>query len=304
VRGSGGIWGDAAASRLVEKDSQKGRSKKLEKGRSGIFRPWPGKPLRDQRFAMRYGIPRLVSMTLLLALAVSSSPAFAARTSATDNSFSASHVTISDADKALFGRHEALFGSREIAARNLSPFPYWVDMLARTRAELSTASAICKRGQTRNCVPAEWHRLVRELSVLPLREKLKRANDAMNAHPYVTTRRNWHRAMYWEAPFQFLRRGGQCQDYAIAKYELLRQSGLPAPAMRMVVMRDTQIATDHAVLAVYVDGQALLFDNLNPRVVLADSVPFYRPYYSFNERNWWYRTGDQAMDARFLINNR
>ena len=252
---------------------------------------------------MRHRIRRLAGTALAFCLVVCA-PAFAARTSATDASFSASRTAIAQSNETLFGRHEALFGSRELEARNLSLFPYWVDMLARSRAEIRSATEVCRPHQTRDCVPAEWHKLVNELAALPLREKLKRANDAMNARPYVTTQRNWHRAMYWETPFQFLRRGGQCQDYAIAKYQLLRQAGVPADAMRMVVLRDTAIATDHAVLAVYVDGHAMLLDNLNSRIVPADSVSIYRPYYSINERNWWYHSGGRAMNASFLLNHR
>ncbi|HEX3971290.1 MAG TPA: hypothetical protein VHX19_08195 [Stellaceae bacterium] len=74
----------------------------------------------------------------------------------------------------------------------------------------------------------EWSRLIAVLAPLPLREKVIRANDALNHVPYVPTTRNWGRPMYWEAPLEFLAYGGQCQDYAIAKYMALRQGGVPA----------------------------------------------------------------------------
>jgi predicted transglutaminase-like cysteine proteinase len=106
---------------------------------------------------------------------------------------------------------------------------------------------------------------------------------------------NWHRSMYWESPFEFMRYGGQCQDYAIAKYLLLRAAGVPADAMRMVVLRDAAISLDHAVLAVYVNGEPLLLDNLRGDIVPARNVSYYHPYYSINENGWWSHFGGQAM---------
>jgi predicted transglutaminase-like cysteine proteinase len=109
--------------------------------------------------------------------------------------------------------------------------------------------------------------------------------------------------MYWETAFEFLHYGGQCQDYAIAKYLLLRAAGVPADQMRMVVLRDTAINLDHAVLAVYVDGQPQLLDNLRNDIVAANSVSDYHPYYSINENGWWYHFGGQAM-TRVAMNDR
>jgi predicted transglutaminase-like cysteine proteinase len=223
---------------------------------------------------------------LVLALLLTG-PAFAAHTPATDRSFEPDTL------------HEALFGSRETFGVNLAKFPYWTDMLARTQAEFAAATKICARGKSRNCTPPEWARLLKQMQGKTLPEKLKIANDAMNRHRYVTTAQNWHRAMYWEAPFQFLRRGGQCQDYAIAKYELLRQAGVPADDLRMVVLHASSVGADHAVLAAYVDGVALLLDNLRPDIVRADAVEDYHPYYSINEDGWWYHTGGQAYGERF-----
>jgi predicted transglutaminase-like cysteine proteinase len=85
------------------------------------------------------------------------------------------------------------------------------------------------------------------------------------------------------------------QDYAIAKYELLRQAGVPASAMRMVVLRDTAIGRDHAVLVVYVDGVPLVLDILDPAIVPAAAGMPYRPYYSINENAWWYHLGPHSM---------
>jgi predicted transglutaminase-like cysteine proteinase len=190
----------------------------------------------------------------------------------------------------------ALFGTHEIIGHNLAPFREWHAVMARTQAELAAArDTVCAAGQNSDCMPEEWAALLAALKNQPLRRQIEIANESLNRVRYVPTTQNWHRAMYWETPFEFLRYGGQCQDYAISKYELLRQAGVPASAMRMVVLRDTAIARDHAVLVVYVDGEALVLDILNPAIVLADVTVPYRPYYSINEDAWWYHFGPHSM---------
>src|SRR5262249_51094722 len=142
-------------------------------------------------------------------------------------------------------------------------------------------------GQSTGCEPREWHRLVDLLKPLELRAKVAAVNALLNRYPYVSSAANWHESNHWETPFEFLARSGQCQDYAIAKFMLLRAAGVPNDLLRIVVLRDTRLALDHAVLVAYVDGQALLLDNQLPEVVPAASIHHYQPYYSINETGWW-----------------
>jgi predicted transglutaminase-like cysteine proteinase len=196
-----------------------------------------------------------------------------------------------------FGPCTPLFGTREMIGHNLTRFHEWQAVMARSQAEFAGARDICIPGQSSDCMPAPWAALLAALKGQPLRRQIAIANDALNRVRYVPTVQNWHRAMYWETAFEFLRYGGQCQDYAIAKYELLRQAGVPASAMRMVVLRDTAIARDHAVLVVYVEGEPLVLDILNPAIVPADTSVPYRPYYSINEEAWWYHLGPHSMEG-------
>jgi predicted transglutaminase-like cysteine proteinase len=200
-------------------------------------------------------------------------------------------------DRCLDGPCPALFGTREMIGHNPARFREWSAVMARIQAEAAASNTVCAAGQTSGCMPAQWASLLAALKGRPLREQIEIANSALNHVRYVPTEQNWHRAMYWETPFEFLRYGGQCQDYAIAKYELLRQAGVPASAMRMVVLRDTAIERDHAVLVVYVDGEPLVLDILNLRIVPASASIPYRPYYSINENAWWYHLGPHSMEG-------
>jgi len=195
-------------------------------------------------------------------------------------------------DAALAANHgsgptPALFGTREVYSPDSSAFFKWHGMMDRFAAERRSAGTVCAADRLEPCEPAEWAALVASLKGLDLRAKIERVNAAMNAHPYIPSQVNWQESNHWETPFEFLRKGGQCQDYAIAKYLLLRESGVPASALRLVVLRDTRLGLDHAITVAYVGGEALVLDNQQRSVVPTTSLGHYRPYYSINEQGWW-----------------
>jgi predicted transglutaminase-like cysteine proteinase len=190
----------------------------------------------------------------------------------------------------------AIFGAREIYSPDLSAFVKWTGMLERFATE-ERREPPCATGAAADCAPAEWRALLDQLDGLDLDAKLERVNAAINRHPYVASMRNWGESNHWETPFEFLRRGGQCQDYAIAKYLLLREAGVPAAQLRIVVVHDMRLDLDHAVTVAYAGRRVLLLDNQFPSVVPADSVPHYQPYYSINEEGWWLHLGPNARYA-------
>lgn len=216
----------------------------------------------------------------------SAAPSWAARTPSNDTSYG---------DNYSYAYHPALFGSREMYSSHTERFRAWNDMLSRTASEFSGSQRICATDRDTRCIPAEWQALINELRGQDIHTQIERVNQAMNRHPYVTTVANWHQSMYWETPYEFLRYGGQCQDYAIVKYYLLRAVGVPADQLRMVVLHHAARAVDHAVLAVYIDHGIKILDNLRSDIVSADSISYYRPYYSINENGWWYHVGGQSM---------
>ncbi|MEQ8859201.1 MAG: transglutaminase-like cysteine peptidase [Pseudomonadales bacterium] len=91
----------------------------------------------------------------------------------------------------------------------------------------------------------------------------------------------------WSTLLEFLRRGGDCEDYATSKYQLLRALGIPAHDLRVVVVFDRASRDHHAVLAVRQDddGAAWLLDS-DDRIYRGQ--PFgYRFIYALNETSIW-----------------
>lgn len=93
---------------------------------------------------------------------------------------------------------------------------------------------------------------------------------------------------FWASPVETLsRRAGDCEDYAILKYALLRDLGVKDNDMRIVVLRDTAARQYHAVLSVRHKGQWLILDNRFSRVRFERDLPHYQALYSVNAAGEW-----------------
>lgn len=98
----------------------------------------------------------------------------------------------------------------------------------------------------------------------------------------------WKTGEYWASPVETLRhRAGDCEDYAILKYALLRDLGVEDEDMRIVVLRDTAARQYHAVLSVRHKGKWLILDNRFSRIRFERDLPHYQPLYSVNAAGEW-----------------
>jgi predicted transglutaminase-like cysteine proteinase len=188
---------------------------------------------------------------------------------------------------ALQGFH-SYFINREVRSENIKMFPRWTGMLARYNAEAHTLDAICGVEQNTPCKLKEWKTFLKSLRDAPLPEKLNEVNRFINNYPYIDDIVNWGFDNYWETPYEFQRKSGNCKDYAIAKFMSLRAIGVPNDMMRIVVLRDLNLGgIIHAVLVVSIDEKNYMLDNQIKQVVLTDKVYHYVPVYSINEEHWW-----------------
>jgi len=77
--------------------------------------------------------------------------------------------------------------------------------------------------------------------------------------------------------------GGDCEDYAIAKYVALRLAGIAPEDLRIVVMHDTIHGEDHAVAAARLDGRWLTLDNNRMMMVEDTNVRNFRPTFVIDQ---------------------
>ncbi|MDE2228431.1 MAG: transglutaminase-like cysteine peptidase [Alphaproteobacteria bacterium] len=179
----------------------------------------------------------------------------------------------------------ALFPPQVVFSSNVSLFTRWIGVEARFAAQQD--QGVCVATVDGVCAQAQWAAFVDDLKSLPLADRIEHANEYLNAVPYVPATQNWGSADYWETPFEFLARGGQCQDYAITKYLALEASGVPDSDLRVAVVHDLQRNLDHAILIVSIDGHDFVLDNQTATVDPLESVTRYRAYYAINDSGWW-----------------
>ena len=132
-----------------------------------------------------------------------------------------------------------------------------------------------------------WGQLRDSVQGLPLLDKLRAVNRFWNAWPYRSDLELWKKQDYWATPAEFLRRSGDCEDYCIAKYFTLRELGVPADDLRIVVVTETIRGRAHAVLVVFRGQEAYVLDNLSEAVRPMRRVRNYRPHFSVNENGRW-----------------
>jgi predicted transglutaminase-like cysteine proteinase len=181
-----------------------------------------------------------------------------------------------------------LFGAQQIYFADLRPFTKWNAVVARTARQLADPRELCPADpDDPDCVLARWHAFIASLRSLPVHERVARVNNTFNRVPYVPSTVNWHNRDHWETPFEFLQRGGQCEDFAIAKLAALSESGIDERDLRLVVVWDEIAHVAHAVAVVYLGDQALVLDNQIKDVEPDTEIARYEPFYAINRLGWW-----------------
>ena len=181
------------------------------------------------------------------------------------------------------GAGPSFFGSIATRSADLTPVAKWraaLDRHARDRASACSVGA--------PCLGEKWSTLVAGLRPLAPAAQVVRVTAALNAQAYVTDRANWGKSDYWQTPAEFMVRGGDCEDFAIAKYLTLREAGWTAEDLRVVVVIDERRAIGHAVLIASHQGKTWVLDNVTDEVVEAEAVHHYRPVFSLSETAWWW----------------
>jgi len=123
---------------------------------------------------------------------------------------------------------------------------------------------------------------------------MRKTNDFYNQIPYFTDLEHWGVDDYWATPVEFVASfGGDCEDYAIAKYMTLKDLGIPIERLRITYVRAINIGETHMVLAYYPtpDADPWILDNLIPEIKLGSQRKDLVPVYSFNDDDLWLANG-------------
>jgi predicted transglutaminase-like cysteine proteinase len=131
-----------------------------------------------------------------------------------------------------------------------------------------------------------WAASLRGLSEAARMDAVNRFVNARIA--FVDDARQFGRADVWQSASEALRRGrGDCEDYAIAKLQLLRAAGLDERDLFLVIVRDLVRRSDHAVLGVHSAGRLWVLDNGTDRIEDSADIRDYRPIFTYSAGRRW-----------------
>ena len=120
-------------------------------------------------------------------------------------------------------------------------------------------------------------------------ERLEAVNWYVNRRVhFVDDQKQWGRTDVWATAAETLRRGrGDCEDYAIAKLQMLRRAGFADRDLYLVIVKDLVSRQDHAVLVVRAAGHMYVLDNGTDRVLDSETLRDYRPILTFASYGTW-----------------
>lgn len=177
--------------------------------------------------------------------------------------------------------YPSLFGTEEVRSNDITAFKKWTDVMKRFEDQMHSVSAASPRVMM-------WKEEIRRLRGKSAREQIAGINDFLNQVPYVEDIDNYGKSDYWATPIEFLTRGGDCEDFAIAKYASLRALGFSTDQLRIAIVKDRK-KNDimHAILVVYSDDGDFVLDNQDKQVEPMQQVSRYEPIFSINSSSWW-----------------
>lgn len=140
----------------------------------------------------------------------------------------------------------------------------------------------------------QWAGLMQSARTLPEMEKLQLVNAFFNKLPNVEDVEHWGAQEYWATPLELLAsNGGDCEDFALAKYFTLREIGVADERLRITYvnayLRESHQFQSHMILTYYPapDAVPLVLDNLVSAVKPATERTDLSPTYSFNATGLW-----------------
>jgi predicted transglutaminase-like cysteine proteinase len=185
---------------------------------------------------------------------------------------------------ALPGRANEPFG---LSAAPAPAGPMWIRWREFDTGVAQSADAISRcRAEPSTCSPAQT-RLIALIDIARNadgRARFGLVNREVNLSIAYTSDATQHGASdVWSSALASLEsRRGDCEDYAIVKYVTLREAGVPAEDLRLLVGRVASLGQAHAVLAARLDGHWLILDNRRMTMIEDERASDLQPLFAFD----------------------
>lgn len=135
-----------------------------------------------------------------------------------------------------------------------------------------------------------WLTIMASASDASNADKLAQVNGFFNQLRFIDDIKLWGVENYWATPIEFIGvNGGDCEDFAIAKYFSLLELGVADEKMRITMVKSLTLNQYHMVVAYYpTPGSVpLILDNIDGEIKPADQRNDLLPVYSFNGKQLW-----------------
>ena len=169
---------------------------------------------------------------------------------------------------------------------NFNALPKWKRVLSKAPEQVRALNTCVS---DKGCPPgsASWQRVIKQAKGQAPMEQLRLVNSFFNKWPYRLDQDAYGTSDWWATPHEFLKISGDCEDYAIIKYFALRELGYSQEELRIVVVKDRIRGIAHAILAVFLQGEAYVLDNVSNSIFPHTKFKHYTPQYSLNEKYRW-----------------
>ena len=191
-----------------------------------------------------------------------------------------------------------------------SLMPDWADTMSREAHQSAVLDACLAEAEACPRHYRGLRQLLLRAAALPQRRQISLVSRYVNRKRYkddrtarlesILSHETLKYRSRWATVEEFMRRGGDCEDYATTKYYLLRRLGFSTEQLRIVVTYDRGERGYHAVLAVRLDKEG------EPQVLLLESDNTIKQggrhrlrfIYSINEESIWDHEAEPASAAR------
>lgn len=135
-----------------------------------------------------------------------------------------------------------------------------------------------------------WLKLMQPDPSLSELKMLEKVNNFFNMLRFISDINLWSETDYWATPIEFIGvNGGDCEDFAIAKYFTLRELGIADEKLRITMVTAMSLNQYHMVVAYYDTPSSvpLILDNIESTITPATKRKDLIPIFSFNGTQLW-----------------
>lgn len=199
---------------------------------------------------------------------------------------SAHALTLGQAARVAQSVQPAAFQTIEMTAANAADrTPQWQRVKAALGHDIAALqNCLANENACNGDAQIAWRTLVLGLQGQDQNTQLQLVNAFFNKFQYRSDAEIYGESDHWATPIAFMTQGGDCEDYAIAKYTTLLFLGFADRTMRIMAVKDmNRGGMGHAVLSVSAENGTVILDNQSDTAYADSAQTGYTPRFAVNQ---------------------